>query len=207
VVFVVDDTKFDNTIPMIKAYNDYRFEIIANDGKTTCANARNLGWETRRDNKYCIFLDSDDWMEPERLQTQVRYMEQRQTMNWVSSQVYSGTSIIDNKPGSSTIPCGTTSVMFKGSYLFYIFKRDGYIFKPDMKRYDDYDLVMRIRHDVSGHIQKPLTTLFDNPEGLSRTQHPFWGNFDLWKCVVRNTQWDLLPSSTEGLLRSIFIRG
>jgi glycosyltransferase involved in cell wall biosynthesis len=206
-VFVVDDPTYDDTVKLIDDYHNCKFAVSINVNRTTCASARNRGYHVFLYSDYVVFLDSDDWMEPLRLQRQVQYMEMHPDVEWVSSLVHFKDSVIDNKPGSSANPSGITSVMFQRKFLERIKQRDGYLFKTDMRRYDDYDLVMRMRNVESGHILEPLTTLFDNPEGLSRTQHPFWGNWDLYKCVVRNRQWDIFLPWTIAMARSVFIRG
>jgi len=206
-VFVIDDPTYDDTIKKINNYHQCKFLVSINVNRTTCASARNKGYHMLSYSDYVVFLDSDDWMEPSRLQKQVQYMEMHPDVEWVSSLVYFKDSVIDNKPGSSANPSGITSVMFRRKYLEQIKQRTGYIFRPTMKRYDDYDLVMRIRGAKSGHIKEPLTTLFDNPEGLSRTQHPFCGNLILLQCVIRNKQWDIMLPTSIGMAQSIFIRG
>ena len=211
-VFTIDDSTYDNTVKTIQNHHQCRFVIDPYIGRSTCATARNRGFELCPHVDYVAFLDSDDWIEPSRLEKQVTYLEDNKDVDWLSSLAYhyyneDWRPLIDNKPGSSANPSGITTVMFRKKYLDFVKQRDGYLFRSAMKRYDDYDLVMRIRDASSGHILEPLTTLFENPDGLSRTQHPFWGNFDLWKCVIRNGQWDLAIPWTVALMRSVFIRG
>ncbi len=66
-VLLIDDFSFDNSNKILRefALSDSRFKVIKNNKKGV-SNARNLGLK-KAQGKYTIFLDSDDYFEPDLL--------------------------------------------------------------------------------------------------------------------------------------------
>jgi hypothetical protein len=89
-VIVVDDGSTDNTRDVVQSF-DQRFRYVhqSNRGRS---NARNnaLGLAQGR---YIAFLDSDDLFMPDKLEIQVRCLEEREDVGWV----YSSTRNIDEQ--------------------------------------------------------------------------------------------------------------
>ncbi len=63
---VVNNNSTDNTVEIIKNYNDKRISIINIDNKGIIAKSRNLGIKNAKGD-YIAFLDSDDWWYPKKL--------------------------------------------------------------------------------------------------------------------------------------------
>lgn len=154
-------------------------------------------------------------MTQDRLSKQVAYFEADKgaisgnELAWISSQVFwvrgdFPTAIISNHPGSTYLPCGITSVMFARDFLIWIRDRDGHVFDESLGSYDDYDLVLRIRTSRSEMVKQPLVYLYDNPNGLSRSESQFRGSLRLYRIVLKNIRysWDILIPWTVSILKS-----
>lgn len=75
-LILVDDCSTDNGIEIIKKYNDYRIKLISNTKNSGAAITRNNGIKAAN-GKYICFLDADDLWDKEKLEKQVRFMEQK----------------------------------------------------------------------------------------------------------------------------------
>lgn len=70
----VDDCSADNSMEVIRRYTDKRIQVLSTGSNSGAARARNIAIEAAR-GKYIAFLDSDDLWHPEKLQKQLRFME------------------------------------------------------------------------------------------------------------------------------------
>lgn len=66
IVVIVDDMSTDNTLNLLKEYNDERLYIISLDEKRYNGGTRNVGIHVGIFSDYTIFLDSDDWFEDDK---------------------------------------------------------------------------------------------------------------------------------------------
>ena len=73
-LLIVDDYSTDNSLQIIKKYNDKRIQLIELDGNVGAAEARNVAIRQAK-GKYIAFLDSDDLWEPQKLEKQISFME------------------------------------------------------------------------------------------------------------------------------------
>ena len=73
-LIIVDDCSADNSVQIIKKYNDKRIQLIELDGNVGAAEARNVAIRQAK-GKYIAFLDSDDLWEPQKLEKQISFME------------------------------------------------------------------------------------------------------------------------------------
>ena len=71
---IVNDGSSDQSVNIIKEFNDKRIILLQNDTNKGNYPCRNLGMQTAR-GKYICVMDADDISEPGRLQTQFQYME------------------------------------------------------------------------------------------------------------------------------------
>lgn len=71
---IVDDGSTDNTVELIKSYNDDRIKVIECEHRGI-VDASNTALDNCQ-GKYCARIDADDEMMPNRLQTQFDFMEQ-----------------------------------------------------------------------------------------------------------------------------------
>lgn len=75
-LIIVDDCSTDNTDEIIKPYlSDERIKYLKNEKNSGAAISRNYALREAK-GKYVAFLDSDDTWEPEKLEKQVRFMEE-----------------------------------------------------------------------------------------------------------------------------------
>lgn len=62
-VVIVDDMSTDNSVNLIKEYNDKRIHLVINTSKRYNGGSRNVGIDYPIDSKYTLFIDNDDWFE------------------------------------------------------------------------------------------------------------------------------------------------
>lgn len=73
-LIIVDDNSFDETVSLIKKYNDKRIKVYYNEKNRGAAYSRNLAISKAK-GKYIAFLDGDDLWEEEKLAKQIQFME------------------------------------------------------------------------------------------------------------------------------------
>lgn len=64
-LFIIDDKSTDNSIEVIKSYQDKKIKLFQNEIKLYNGGSRNVGiLEAKKTNKdgYLLFIDSDDWL-------------------------------------------------------------------------------------------------------------------------------------------------
>ncbi len=73
-VIIVDDGSCDNTVSVIEKYNDERIKLIKKDNSGVSA-TRNIGIKNSNGD-YCVFLDSDDWLELNAIEKLVEHIDE-----------------------------------------------------------------------------------------------------------------------------------
>lgn len=78
-LLVVDDTSTDGTVELIKYFceNESRINLSVNAEHGSIANTRNNCIKQAK-GRYLAFLDADDIWHPDKLQRQIRFMQERQ---------------------------------------------------------------------------------------------------------------------------------
>jgi len=96
---VVDDCGGDNSINIVKEYNDSRIKILTHEQNRGLAAARNTALNASI-GKYIVCLDSDDWMEPDCLEILKNTFSEHKTESvWFNSKkFFENTKKFDNKP-------------------------------------------------------------------------------------------------------------
>jgi len=84
-LIIVDDGSTDNTVEVVRSFNDARIRYVYQTNAERCA-ARNNGI-THALGKYICFLDSDDYYLSERLQLLYKELEGR---GWLAAMLYTG---------------------------------------------------------------------------------------------------------------------
>ena len=69
----VDDCSTDNSLEIVRSFNDDRIKILQNDVNSGAAISRNYALREAK-GKWIAFLDSDDLWEPDKLSRQICYM-------------------------------------------------------------------------------------------------------------------------------------
>ncbi|KAA2224807.1 glycosyltransferase family 2 protein [Chryseobacterium sediminis] len=72
---ITDDLSKDNTVEIIRKYNDPRIKLQVLEKNGGAGNARNNSLE-RANGRYIAFLDSDDLWYPEYLETMITFLQQ-----------------------------------------------------------------------------------------------------------------------------------
>lgn len=62
-IVVVDDMSTDNSVELIKSFDDSRIHLIENKEKRYNGGSRNVGIDYKIDTKYTLFIDNDDIFE------------------------------------------------------------------------------------------------------------------------------------------------
>lgn len=89
-IIVINNYSTDDTLEVINAFNDSRIKVINFKNKGLIAKSRNQGI-MQSVGKYVAFLDDDDLWCPDKLELQIKYMDEHPDFDLV----YSNTLIID----------------------------------------------------------------------------------------------------------------
>ena len=73
-LLIIDDCSNDNSVNIIKSYNDKRIELVINENNLGQSITLNIGIKLAK-GKYIARLDQDDVCFPNRLKHQIKYME------------------------------------------------------------------------------------------------------------------------------------
>ena len=78
-IVVIDDASTDNTVEIVKKYNDERIKLFTNNKNLGISGNMNKGIKLSH-GKYLAIMDADDWSYQYRIEEQVRVMEQKPTV-------------------------------------------------------------------------------------------------------------------------------
>lgn len=150
-LIITDDGSTDGTVDVIKQFNDPRIKLIV-DGENHGISYRLNQQIDMAQGKYFVRMDGDDIMFPNRIEEQIKYLQEHPDVSVVSSQ----TIIIDDenkiigRRGTASMPYRLTFDMWKNeSTLSHptvtgklsFFKK--YYYRDEFKGVEDYDLWMR----------------------------------------------------------------
>lgn len=76
-IILVDDKSSDNSIEIIKSYNDKRIKLIESKENLGAAESRNKGVKEATGNYIC-FIDSDDFWKLNKIEKQVRFIKNKE---------------------------------------------------------------------------------------------------------------------------------
>jgi len=86
-LLIVDDASTDNTVDIIKSFNDPRIKVIKLNENKGNYHARNIGLENAK-GKYIAMLDSDDISLPNRIQLQYNYLENNPELGAIGTSFF-----------------------------------------------------------------------------------------------------------------------
>lgn len=74
-LIIIDDCSTDNSVEIIDSYKDHRIRLLINEKNSGAAISRNYGLREAK-GRYIAFLDSDDIWVQEKLEKQVKFMQE-----------------------------------------------------------------------------------------------------------------------------------
>lgn len=147
-LIIVDDCSNDSTDEIVKEYLvDERIRYIKNDTNSGAAVSRNRALREAK-GKWIAFLDSDDLWHPEKLERQLRFMEEnnykftftdyRIQLNgkWLP-YIYTGPSIIDERRMKDYCYFSTITVIYDREYV-------GVVQIEPVRKNNDYAMWLKI---------------------------------------------------------------
>lgn len=200
-LLVIDDFSSDNSVNIVKRLIklDSRIKLVQLEKNYGAAVARNKGIELAK-GRFIAFLDSDDLWLPNKLKTQVKFMEKNNVSFSYSS--YKLTNMMNNDKGSFIVP-------YRQSYkdilktcsigcltAMYDVKKIGKVYMPIIAKRQDFGLWLRIlkKVDYAYGIQEELAIYRMRKDSIS-------GN----KIKVAKYQWQIYRKEENlTLLNSLY---
>lgn len=214
-LLLVDDASIDSTPEILQSYaSDSRVRVIVSEKNLGGAGARNLGIsEARAD--LIAFQDSDDYWMPDKLAEQVKALEAAADVGLCyCGALYSGgigkAYYLPSHPFShydgdmsrkvlDSSPASTQTILVRRTLLESCGN-----FDPDLKRYQDWDLVIRLAQ--ASHfvfIEKPLAVVYDTPGNISSVSV----NDAIFRSRLLEKYATLFESAPEARARHHYIAG
>ncbi len=194
-IIVIDDASTDNSLSIIKAYYDFRIKVIENKSNLGVSASRNRGIEISK-GSYIAFLDSDDIAFPERLEKQLKILENKSIDicgSWL--ELFDSRKIIVLPKTHEAILCELlnycsmciTTVMLRKEVL------GDNRFKENLRYGEDYELWARICWAGKFYnLQEPLVRYRVHKEQISVTnkQHQLKFDADIRLKMFKNICYD-----------------
>ena len=149
---IVDDASADQSIEIIKKYDDKRIKLIALKENSGAALARNHGLNNAQ-GRYIAFIDSDDIWLPNALEERINYLKRNN-----EEAVYTSYKRVDeNLNPRLTDFIAEDSINYNRllyncpvfiSTLIYDSKRIGKIFFPNVYRREDYAMILNLSKKI-----------------------------------------------------------
>ena len=146
-LIIVDDCSTDDTDAVIARYDDSRIKYLKNETNSGAAVSRNRALQEAT-GKWIAFLDSDDTWHPEKLERQIRFMEQtgykftytdykiQFNGTWLP-YVYYGPNVVNKRKMKDYCYFSTITVMYDREYV-------GLIQIEPVRKNNDYAMWLRI---------------------------------------------------------------
>ena len=159
-IVVIDDGSTDNTSEISQKYQQVKYVYQKNSGLSA---ARNKGIEESK-GSYLLFLDADDWLYPQALQTNYEHLQQNPKAAFVS-----GAYVMDFKESNEKkeiireVSMEPYVALLHNNYVGMIaavlFRRwvfDEFQYDVSLKRCEDYDLYFKVtrKYPVVHHQEK-----------------------------------------------------
>ncbi|MFW0713404.1 glycosyltransferase family 2 protein [Aliarcobacter butzleri] len=165
-MIIVDDVSPDNSNKIIEEYckKDNRIKLIRLEKNSGPAIARNRAIEEAK-GRYIAFLDADDLWKPEKLEKQIRFMEEKNcALSCSAYETMSEEGVLQNK--FITIPLKISyKDLLKSNHIgcltaIYDTQKVGKIYMPLINKRQDYGLWLKIlrKIDFAYGINEPLAT-------------------------------------------------
>ncbi|MEO6305402.1 MAG: glycosyltransferase family 2 protein [Bacteroidia bacterium] len=171
-IIIIDDGSTDNTRCVVESYPCVKYYYQENQGLSA---ARNMGI-LRSSGVYLVFLDADDWLEDDALDSNATVLLSKPELAFISGnyffkqagnkQAKAVTFEGTNKPYEKLLACN-----YIGMHAAVMFQRwvfDEFRYDECLKSCEDYDLFLKIaRKYPVYHHQKFIATYYFHQTGLS----------------------------------------
>ena len=149
-LFLIDDGSKDKTLEIANSFKDSRIKVIVDGLNKKLPSRLNQAIEMSQ-GKYFARMDGDDISYPERLQSQVEYLESRPDIDLLSTEVITIDS--DSNPRGAFSPtethdeiCSSPRTGFSSTHPTWMGKMEWfrqYKYRPKAIRMEDQDLLLR----------------------------------------------------------------
>ncbi len=209
-LIIVDDCSTDDTDEIIAAYSDPRIRYLKNEINSGAAVSRNWGLREAK-GRWIAFLDSDDLWHPEKLERQVRFMEEtgykftytdyKIQLNgaWLP-YIYYGPDKVTKRKMKDYCYFSTITVMYDREYV-------GLIQIEPVRKNNDYAMWLRIIEKTPCYRLPECLSYYIKHDGsissgsklkLIRHHYIMWrvaeykGPISAWVLTVRNLFWGVI---------------
>ena len=201
-LIVIDDCSTDETLNVVRKFEDPRMRVIKNGSNMGRAASDNAAMPNVR-GKYVAKMDADDISLPRRIQKQVEFLDKNKDIDVVGSWMQNfGSSTYLNKYPSDpdlarcwsvfTLPVGNPSVMLRTR----LFTERGFTYNPHLRQSEDFEFFSRYAQLMTvASIPEPLVLYRTYP-----TVRPFMNERAIAARMVRERlleRWGLRFSLVE----------
>ena len=174
-LLVIDDSSTDATVPLVKKEmrTDKRIQLLQNRENLGAGVARNLGIKAAK-GRFISFLDADDLWIPQKLQVQVKFMQENEV-----GMTYSSYSLISEEGENinktiQALPELSYKKLLRANYVgnltgMYDVQKIGKIYAPQLRKRQDWALWLSVlkKAGLAKGIQQTLALYRIRKEGIS----------------------------------------
>lgn len=177
-LIVVDDDSTDNTVEIVRTYQDKRLRLLCLDNNRGANYARNTGIRAASGD-YIAFQDSDDEWMADKLTIQLEYMlENNRKVSFSPYLLYDGTevkTVPDLTENTTYYEDNMTDILRKRNMISTqtlmvcreVFQRAG-IFDESFNRFQDYEFAIRLVQNYKiGCIKEPLVRVYRMKDSIT----------------------------------------
>ena len=174
-LIILDDGSDNSPEDLIKSFNDNRIKFYKNEKNLGIGKTRNKLLELANA-QYAAFQDSDDISLPDRLEKQIKFLENNPEYSGVSAwtEFFPNKKISKLKPEPKFIDFLCTCNFSQGCAMLKIedFKKNDLSYNEDFTTSEDYELWTRTIEKLKLYnIQEVLYKYRRNPKSLVHTKH------------------------------------
>jgi hypothetical protein len=149
-MIIVDDVSPDNSNEIIEKYSkkDSRIKLIKLEKNSGPAVARNRAIQEAK-GRYIAFLDADDLWKPEKLEKQIKFMEEKNcALSYSTYETMSEEGVLQNKYINPPLKISYKDLL-KSNYIgcltaIYDIQKIGKVYMPNISKRQDYGLWLKI---------------------------------------------------------------
>jgi glycosyltransferase involved in cell wall biosynthesis len=210
---VVDDCSTDNSLAVLRSFQDQRIQIIRRHTNMGAALSRNNALAVARGELIAI-MDADDVCSPNRLERQVAFLDEHPEIGLIGSGAYENIDTDGKALCTTVLPIdnGMIQKMLLEKWCFLhssiMFRKSlhstagGY--RQSFEPIEDHDFVLRLLELSEG--ANPHERLVDyrlNPQGLSAAGHSYIGELRTLAVQLAKRRRSGQPEDLDGELQRI----